>query len=70
MSSEAGNLTTPTDKSEGKELAADKIPYEYKCADCAKPVYLKQSDLSLMCPFCGGRVFLKPRTVVTTYSCR
>mmetsp|Transcript_22059 Transcript_22059/g.30321 ORF Transcript_22059/g.30321 Transcript_22059/m.30321 type:complete len:98 (+) Transcript_22059:82-375(+) len=39
----------------------------YLCAQCNSPAQLRPSDM-IICQYCQGRIFLKPRGTPTTYS--
>jgi DNA-directed RNA polymerase subunit RPC12/RpoP len=38
----------------------------YKCFKCGKKVTDKNLEKRFLCPFCGSKIFFKPRTKVKT----
>ncbi|MEM4214954.1 MAG: DNA-directed RNA polymerase subunit P [Candidatus Pacearchaeota archaeon] len=36
----------------------------YKCFFCGKQLSLKSLESRFSCPYCGSKIFFKPRTVV------
>ncbi|MBS3076184.1 DNA-directed RNA polymerase subunit P [Candidatus Pacearchaeota archaeon] len=37
---------------------------KYKCFKCGKPIKNTDLDKRFVCPFCGSKIFYKPRTKV------
>lgn len=38
----------------------------YKCFQCEKKIKSVELDKRFACPFCGSRIFYKPRTKIKT----
>ncbi|MGB9707784.1 MAG: DNA-directed RNA polymerase subunit P [Candidatus Pacearchaeota archaeon] len=36
----------------------------YKCFFCGKQISVKQLKSRFLCPYCGSKIFFKPRTLV------
>ncbi len=43
---------------------------EYKCFDCNKRVSKDYIRKRVRCPYCGGKILFKPRTVITKVKAR
>lgn len=37
---------------------------QYKCFKCEKPITSKALEKRFVCPFCGSKIFYKPRTQI------